>query len=362
MAMPEIPDELAGRAEVLRELSRDGGPLSPEAPRATINDPEWFRQLPNGELVPTAQRRELHRELLAQFYEENGRGDQGHQAVMLAGPPGAGKGSIRAQVLAEAGERFTVVDPDEFKVLLIRAAVEDGSIQRMMPPEATERGVELAPMELAALVHEESSMLAGRVRQQAIRHGENIVVDGVLANEAKALRLAGQLACAGYDVQVVDVEVPAEVSRQRIAQRWVEQTKDSELGGRWVPSEFRESVFDVRGGANSRCDQAARAVAEQVDGVSRYRRYFTTAEQARQEVATPRLTAELRRDRDGAMRAVEVPKKDAPRGPRSAAEIAAQSFGRPANQGAHTAPPSARPGPRTPPPSAMRDQPFGMGY
>lgn len=128
-----------------------------------------------------------------------------------------------------------------------------------------------------------------------------------------------------------------------------------------MPSEFRESVFGVQGEANSRCDQAARAVAEQVGGVSRYRRYFTTAEQARQEVATPRLTAELRRGEGGVMRAVEVP-KDAPRGPRSAAQIAAQSFGRPASQGGRTVPPSAQSGPRTPPPSAMCDQPFGMGY
>lgn len=38
-----------------------------------------------------------------------------------------------------------------------------------MPSEAVYRGVTVAPMELAALVHEESSYLAARVRQQAIR-------------------------------------------------------------------------------------------------------------------------------------------------------------------------------------------------
>lgn len=357
MAVPEIPEELAPRAEVLRELSRDGGPLSPDAPGATIHSPEWFRQVP-GELVPTRERRELHRRLLAQFYEDQGRGEQGHQAVMLAGPPGAGKGLIRDQVVAEAGQRFTVVDPDEFKVLLIRAAVEDGSIERMMPPEAAARGVELAPMELAALVHEESSYLAGVVREDAIARGENVVCDAVLSNEDKAVRLAGHLADAGYDVQVVDVEVPAEVSRQRIAQRWVEQTQASELGGRWVPSEFRESVFDAQG-ANSRCDQVARAVAEQVGEVSRYRRFFTSAEEARQVVATPRLTQELRRDQGGHLRAVPVPSQG---GPRSAAQIAAQSFARPASERTGGASPSAQLGPRKPPPSAMQDRPFGMGY
>lgn len=55
---------------------------------------------------------------MAQFYEEQGRGEVGYRAVMLAGPPGAGKGSIRQQVLQEERRRFTIVDPDEFKMLL----------------------------------------------------------------------------------------------------------------------------------------------------------------------------------------------------------------------------------------------------
>lgn len=203
-------------------------------------------------------------------------------------------------------------------------------------------------------------MLAGRVRQQAIRHGENVVVDGVLANEVKALRLAWSVGrCWLATSRWSTSRCPPRCPGSGIAQRWVEQTKDSELGGRWVPSEFRESVFDVRGGANSRCDQAARAVAEQVDGVSRYRRYFTTGRAARQEVATPRLTAELRRDRDGAMRAVEVPKKDA-RAARGR-DCRAQSFGRPANRGRTPRHRARDQWPRTPPPSAMRDQPLGWG-
>ncbi|RLP07497.1 zeta toxin family protein [Propionibacterium australiense] len=285
--MAETPAELAARAELLRELSRDDGPLSPDSPHATWRNPEWFQQAPGEALKPTPQRYVLHQRLLAQFYQEHGRGETGHQAIMLAGPPGASKGTIRDQVITETGQRFTIVDPDEFKVLLVRAAVEDGSIEKLMPPEAAERGTPLAPMELAALVHEESSHLASQVREDAIALGENIVIDGVMANQGKALHLATQLARAGYDIQVVDVEVPAEVSRRRILQRWMEQTRTSELGGRWVPSEFRESVFDTPDGTNSRSDKAARTVAEQIPQVSQYRRFFTTTEQARQPPAHP---------------------------------------------------------------------------
>ena len=165
----------------------------------------------------------------------------------------------------------------------------------------------LAPMELAALVHEESSYLAHRFRELAIARGENVVIDGVMANEGKALGLASQLAGAGYDIRVVDVEVPAELSRERILQRWVEQTVSGGLGGRWVPSEYRESVFDSPDGTRSRSDIAARSVAERNNAVSSYERYFTTVQEARQPGCAPYLTDRLRRDSNGQLRAEPLP-------------------------------------------------------
>lgn len=43
--MPEIPTDLAARAELLRELSRDGGSLSPDSPLATCCNPKWFSRI-----------------------------------------------------------------------------------------------------------------------------------------------------------------------------------------------------------------------------------------------------------------------------------------------------------------------------
>jgi hypothetical protein len=42
----------------------------------------------------------------------------------------------------------------------------------------------------------------------------------VPSSEAKAVALGARLEAAGYGIQVVDVEVAAEVSRERIRSRW----------------------------------------------------------------------------------------------------------------------------------------------
>lgn len=219
---------------------------------------------------------------------------------MLAGPPGAGKGTIRDHIMRETGQHFTVADPDEFKTLLVKDAVEHGWLEELIPAETRCEGISLAPMELSALVHAESSVLAAKVRSAAILGGENIVVDSVMAHESAALRNARNLEQHGYVIEVVSVQVPQELSQARILQRWAQRSAEP-LGGRWVPSEFREDVFAGDHHATSWPDRNARTVAEQVNAVERYRRYFTTMEMA--AINQPaRLTHDLRRGKDGRLR------------------------------------------------------------
>lgn len=150
--------------------------------------------------------------------------------------------------------------------------------------EREARGERFYPLELASLVHEESSYLARTLRSRAIAAGDNIVIDTVLSSEADALALGRRLDEAGYDVRVIDVEVPYELSEERIRGRWEHayagalEGGDS-LGGRWVPSEYAREVFDGPGGM-SKPEVAARALAEQCPAVSRYRVFRTTAEEA----------------------------------------------------------------------------------
>lgn len=111
------------------------------------------------------------------------------------------------------------------------------------------------------------------------------------------------LYAAGYDVRVIDVEVPYEISEQRIRQRWAHaysialQGGDS-LGGRWVPSEYAREVFDGPDG-RSKSEVASRALAEQCPAVSRYRVFRTTEAHAQKPNANHTVDVDLSRTSPG---------------------------------------------------------------
>jgi predicted ABC-type ATPase len=287
--------------ESLRRLSVAGGPLGLDAETATKSNPAWYV---DGER--TEARKLLHDRLLSDAVQEVPELGAERRAVVLAGPPGAGKTSTRKRALGDVSRDFLVVDADEFKARLLREAITDGSYESWMKPAAVREreaaGERFHPMELSSLVHAESSDLADALRQDAIAARKNIVIDTVLSSDTKARQIMGELERAGYDVQVMDVEVPREVSEGRIQDRWREGNERAErgegLGGRWVPSEFGAWVYGEPGGG-SRPEANARMVAEESPAVSRYRVYRKTAEQER---ADPHAPATLETDMTRATR------------------------------------------------------------
>lgn len=279
-----VSDAVARHMETVRELSKPGQALAPNAATATMNNPAWWI---DGEATPS--RRRLHARLLQEARDAAPDVEQQRRAIVLAGPPGAGKSTVLADVLGEHRGKYLVIDADEFKRSLLREAQADGSYdQWLMPAAIREReaaGERFYPLELASLVHEESSYLAKSLRGDAIAAGDNIVIDTVLSNEVDAVALGQRLNEAGYDVRVIDVEVPYELSEERIRGRWEHayttalEGGDS-LGGRWVPSEYARDVFNGPGGS-SKPEAAARSLAEQCPAVGRYRVFRTTAAEAR---------------------------------------------------------------------------------
>lgn len=170
-------------------------------------------------------------------------------------------------------------------------------------------GERFYPLELAALVHEESSYLARQLRDEALRDGVNVVLDSVLSDPQKAVVLGERLRRAGYGVEVIDVEVPYELSKSRIERRWRQSYENAlvtgdGLGGRWVPSVYARDVFDLETG-RARSQESAARLAETCATVERYRRFWTSAEgqpptvetdQSRRQAGAPLIDSELVRN------------------------------------------------------------------
>lgn len=287
------PEEQQHHIELVRALSRSGGPLDKDGPNATTSNPAWFR--PGG--LPHRERRQLHSRLLDEVRAQTPTAVQEGRALVLAGPPGAGKGRIAETILGDQLRGYVNVDADEFKKLLLGQAIADGSYESFIKPAAVREleaaGERFYPLELAALVHNESGDLAAALREDLIAQGTNVVVDTVLGTVPSATRLSEQLTQAGYVVTLVDVEVPFEVSEDRIRQRWQEAMTEAEagvadaLGGRWVPSSFARPLFETSHGRAASQDVAER-FAQTCPVVVRYERFFTSETEHRESLQSGR--------------------------------------------------------------------------
>ena len=260
----------------LRALSVPGGALDSQGPHASVNNGEWFDRVAG----MSAARVGVHDSLIDAHRAAAAGVAQDRKAIVLAGPPGAGKSTVLSGVLGPDADKWMVIDADYFKAKLLDQALEDGTFDGFLKPDEVrafeEAGDRFFPLELASLVHEESSLLAVRAREEAIRRGDNIVIDSVLSVPAKAEALGAVLNAAGYSVRVVDVETSFEISAARIAARWREQyvaalngDPDAMLGGRWVPSEYPRVLF-TDDGVTARSRESARLLAQTCPAVTRY--------------------------------------------------------------------------------------------
>ncbi len=246
---------------------------------------------------------------------------------------------------------WRVVDADHFKEVLLREALADGSYQSwLLPPDVAELqagGERFYPLELAALVHEESSRLAIMARRQAIEAGEQLVVDSVLKDPDNAIALGRLLEDAGYEVTVVEVEVSLQQSLARTRVRWENGYRraergeaGAELGGRWVPSEYPESLYQD-GTASSRCLVSARVLADSCAAVMRFEQYAPNSSNGE----LVRVDARVRDERGGyLLHELGDPRRSAAEAARIAlADSAGPRTGRPA------VPPTRPTPPRQPP-------------
>ncbi|MBP1157967.1 MULTISPECIES: hypothetical protein [unclassified Rhodococcus (in: high G+C Gram-positive bacteria)] len=97
----------------------------------------------------------------------------------LAGPPGAGKSSAHEHLFS-GGDRthWRELDSDVFKGYLLEAAIDNGSLQEMLPENlrVSDHQGYFYPNELSALVHHESTDLVATAAKDVIGRGDNLAV------------------------------------------------------------------------------------------------------------------------------------------------------------------------------------------
>lgn len=277
-----LDETVARHRDALSAVSAHAEML-PQGEYATVSRADYFRTLPTGQVVPTPQRRRLHDKWLNEVISDHPDVRSDKHAVVMAGPPGAGKGFVQETRLGGL-PGFVVCDPDIFKEKILEHEMQVGRFDDLKPPvvRAFEaQGERFAPLEFAALVHEESSFLSARLQDQLMQRELNFVVDTVLKSEASAQTVAARLDRAEYTYDVVSVQTTEDISKASIRNRWEqpyrrflqgEQSKDGRLGGRPVPSEFASSVFP-EGEGPSTTQGAAQWLARHGAGVQSFQQY-----------------------------------------------------------------------------------------
>lgn len=215
-------DEFEDRRAFLASLSSPGGPLTIDAPHATINDRRYFRRI-KGEPIPTRARLRLHERILVDWRSSCTQVRRDRVSILMAGPPGAGKSTAQAHLVGKNLQSWRHLDADEFKLRLVAAAVEDGSLQQMLPEElraAPGQPSRFYPNELCALVHMESNLLLETAVAQSLSVGENVIIDGTMAWKPWATELVTRLERERYTIHVADVEASRELATARIVHRW----------------------------------------------------------------------------------------------------------------------------------------------
>jgi len=146
--------------------------------------------------IDTPERRALRAKIARVIYGKGAKRKE-RQAVILLGPPGAGKSSIARPMVERLGA--IILDPDDAKQHL---------------PEFIEDKT------AAGAVHEESAGIFDALIDKALTAGDNAVIPRVGSHEPSIRGLLEKMKAAGYTVHVAHVGVPESESVRRTWERY----------------------------------------------------------------------------------------------------------------------------------------------
>jgi hypothetical protein len=204
-----------------------------------------------------AERRKLHDEIIDEIMAEAANVPRQAEVAMTGGLPGAGKSTMLKDPRAGLPkELYLNISNDDLKVILA---------ERAGLPDEFEELDYFKPMELAELYHEEAADLSKRLADAASEVGVNFIWDITMSNPGQVhKRLKPLLDDNGpkYKLRLLFMDVPVEVSKQRIRKRYMDSLL-TPLGGRYVPeSVVEESRDPVYSSVNRRAFEEVKHLAD----------------------------------------------------------------------------------------------------
>lgn len=194
------------------------------------------------------ERAAQHREIVDQVWATAANVPNEGRALFSGGMGGSGKTTTLANPRTGIDQsQYLTINPDDIKEIMAA---------RGMVPDIPDSEVELAPMEKVALIHEESSHIAGLIAARAYAERKNVTWDITMASQGSVENRMARMKAAGYtDMQAVFVDIPVEGSVRRAMARYtlgLEAYRNGEgQGGRYVPpSVIRENASTSFSSAN----------------------------------------------------------------------------------------------------------------
>jgi predicted kinase len=174
----------------------------------------------------TTEREQLHDEVLDKLIARHGHVPRQRKALIAGGMGGAGKSTTLRDYAGYDPDDYVTVNPDDIKEELAKR----GAIPAVEG---------LSPMEASTLVHEEASHLAKRLAAECQAKQMNVIWDITMSSKNSVNDRLNLLEEDGYDVEMVFVDIPPEVSERRAIARhrrgWEKHRIGTGHGGRYLP-------------------------------------------------------------------------------------------------------------------------------
>lgn len=179
------------------------------------------------QLSKEAHDRILREEILTQRNFVDATPQERPKAIILAGQPGAGKGTLGGRAEIELGNNVVTVDPDALRDY--HPSV-DGFRRE-------------TPYTWSGRTHVDASQWADELRDATVSSKKNLIFDTTLSNGQWTSELIKDLQAKGYEVEVRAVASPKLESELGVDSRFTRDV-DRKGTGRHVPEGARDAIYD----------------------------------------------------------------------------------------------------------------------